>query len=180
MKINITKKQYRQLIEMCEIACNIMGSLGDQMNDEQNNYKEKYREYENIEKYLLQFAPEMESKDLVEKYEEKLILSDKYYEDEIIPITEDYEDLILHDSLANKLAWRDFLNEHSKEEIEKMAENNNGYFGVEIFDYEKRYWDEFEEHEFDRLKIVGNNVFDPPTVTQSACNRECKHNHKSQ
>lgn len=55
--------------------------------------------------------------------------------------------------LANELAWRDFKRKHSNEEITEMSKENGGYFGVPLYDYEKKYWDEFEKRGFERLEI---------------------------
>lgn len=54
------------------------------------------------------------------------------------------EEFDVHDTLSNKLAWRDFRQDHSSEEINQMKKENGGYFGVSLYDYEKKYWDEFE------------------------------------
>jgi hypothetical protein len=34
-----------------------------------------------------------------------------------------------------------------------MAKENHGYFGVALYDYEKKYWDEFEKNGFERLEV---------------------------
>jgi hypothetical protein len=60
----------------------------------------------------------------------------------------------MYDRLANKLAWRDFHENHSEEEIKKMSKENGGYFGVALYDYEKKYWDELDERGITRLKIT--------------------------
>ena len=152
MKINITKKQYRDLIEMCAIANSILGIMGDELDPEK--YKEKSDKSEELQNYLLQFAKEMDAEDIVDKFEGRYVLDDDFYEEQINSVTEDYDDHIMFSSLANRLARRDFHKDHTKEEIKKMAKENGGYFGVELHDYEKKYWDEFEEHGTDQLFIT--------------------------
>ena len=66
---------------------------------------------------------------------------------------DDYDECELLNGLANKLAWRDFRRDYSETEREEMAEKNGGYFGVPLYAYEKKYWDEFEKYEYDRLEI---------------------------
>ncbi len=151
MKINITKKQYKDLIAMCAIANSVLGIMGDELDEK--DYKAKSDKYEELEAYFLQFAKEMDANDMVDKYEGKYVLDDDFYGEKINTIIEDYDDHIMFSLLVNKLAWRDFHKDHTKEEIKKMAEENGGYFGVELHDYEKKYWDEFEENGLDRLKI---------------------------
>jgi hypothetical protein len=87
----------------------------------------------------------------------KIHLTKEQYEKIILPILDDYDEHELFNGLANKLAWRDFGREHSKSEITEMAKKNSGYFGVALYDYEKRYWDEFEKYDYDRLEVVQKN-----------------------
>src|SRR3989344_3700773 len=153
MKINITKEQYKDLITMSAIANSIVGILGDMTID--TDYKKQSNKMEKLEGYLLQFADDFGCSELAQKYGEENIFDDEMYEKTILPILDDYNEHELFDGLANKLAWRDFRNTHSEAEMKEMENKNSGYFGVELYDYEKRYWDEFEKHEFDRLEIVG-------------------------
>lgn len=150
MKINITNKQYRDLVAMSRIANDVMGILGDVIDDKP--YKEQSDRWEDLHSYLLDFAKDYDCGDLVEEWKGKIILNDKTSE-KLQEISDDYDDYILWSALANKLAWRDFRNDHSDAEMEKMAKENGGYFGVELHDYEKKYWDEFKENGFERLEI---------------------------
>jgi hypothetical protein len=61
--------------------------------------------------------------------------------------------LIWNDGIANELAWRDFRRDHTEAELKKMSKENHDYFGVELYDYEKKYWDEFEKYGYKRLEI---------------------------
>jgi hypothetical protein len=83
---------------------------------------------------------------------DRYYLQEREYESLMEFITE-YDDLSLHQHLANKLAWRDFQSAHSEKEIEEIRKNNGGYFGVDIHPFEEKYWNEFEAHEYSRLKI---------------------------
>lgn len=135
---------------MSDLAGGVLGLLGDHIEDKK--YKKISDEAEEIKDYLLSFAKDFGCGELIENWEGKIILSDKTSE-KFQEILDDYEEFILFDSLANRLAWRDFRKTYSKEEIEKMVEKNGGYFGVELHDYEKKYWDEFEKYDYDRLEI---------------------------
>ena len=152
MKINLTKEQYRNLITMSAIGNSVLGILGDALPD--TDYKKRSNTMEELESYLLQFAHDFDCEDLVQEHEGKHILDDEQYEKVFLTIMEDYDEHELFDGLAKKLAWRDFEREHSEAEREEMAKKNSGYFGVALYDYEKKYWDEFEKHEYDRLEVV--------------------------
>ncbi len=149
MKINITKKQYHQLIKGISLANATLGILGDVSRE--SDYKSQSNELNELEDYLLQFAKDF---DHVETLGESGSLDDDFYTSAIMPILDDYDEYTTQTNLANKLAWRDFRKDHSEEEMQRMSEENSGYFGVEIHDYEKKYWDEFEAHEFDRLEVL--------------------------
>ncbi|OGY31401.1 MAG: hypothetical protein A3C02_01275 [Candidatus Andersenbacteria bacterium RIFCSPHIGHO2_02_FULL_45_11] len=152
MNIELTKKQYRDLIAAVAINDGIFGILGDTLPD--TGYKKRSKETEKLESHLLQYAKDFDSSDLSEDFEGRPVLDSEVYETKIMPILDDFEEFAIHDGLANKLAWRDFKREHTKADMEKMAKKNGGYFGVVIYDYEKKYWDEFEKHEYSRLEIV--------------------------
>lgn len=153
MKIELTKKEYRELIAMSALASGMVAILGDLY--DQARYKERGVGMHAIESKLLEQATEHGSSDLVlEDSTDGTVLDDSYYETEILPILEDYSELELFDRLPNILAWRDFHAEHSADEIKQMADERRGYLGVELYPYEERYRREFEEHGFDRLGIV--------------------------
>jgi len=154
MKINITKEQYKELIKMISIANGIIGLLGDVMPE--TDYKKRSKKMTSIENYFLQFANDFGCREFVQenKNEKKIILDDGFYENNILPIMIDYEEYTVHDTLSNKLAWRDFRKKYSEKEIKEMSKENSGYFGVEIYGYEKKYWNEFDKNGFARLKIV--------------------------
>lgn len=155
MKISITKEQYKELITAVSVADAIFGVLGDMMAD--TDYKKRSSEMDKLEEYFLKYAKDFYCEELIQEEDGKKILNDEVYENSIFPIIEDYEEFVVQDRLANKLAWRDFRKEHSEKELAEMAKENRGYFGVELYDYEKKYWDEFEEYEFERLRIQDEN-----------------------
>ena len=157
MKINITNKQYEDLITALALANGMLGILGDLTTDEEGKgYKERSNRTEELESFFLQHAALSGNKKLAHEYGGKMVLDDEAYENDIFPIIEDYDEHVLYDSLSSRLAWRDFHREHTKEEIDAIGKKNGGYFGVAMYDYEKKYWDEFEKHDLNRLEIVEN------------------------
>lgn len=153
MKIDITKEQYELLVKSLSVGCAVLGILGDSMPEK--NYKKVSVEAEELQDYLLQYAKGFGCNKFIgnEKFEGKDVMSDEFYETKIMPILSDYDGCILEDSLSSKLAWRDFRKDHTEKELKKMAQQNNGYFGGVLYDYEKKYWDEIEAHGYERFVI---------------------------
>jgi len=142
MKINITKKQYQQLIKGLGISNGLLGLMGDALPD--SDYKKQSNELQDLQDYVEGFAKEFDYETATEE---------EFYPSVIMPILEDYDDYATHSKLSNDLAWRDFRQDHTEEEISAMSEKNNGYFGVVLHPYEKKYWDEFNQYNYDRLII---------------------------
>lgn len=153
MKINLTKAQYRNLILMSSLTSSIFGILKDSLDDEE--YASQSNKMNELDEYLLQFAYDFDCEELVEKYEGKNVLKDDIYEKMTMSVLEEYGECETFDTLANKLAWRDFMKDHTEEEIKKMSKKNGGYFGVALHPYEKKYWYEFEKNGFKRVRIGG-------------------------
>ncbi len=151
MKINITNKQYKNLVLAVGIANNIFGYMGDFI--EEPNYKPRAKEMESLRDYLLQFAKDFHCQDLTEVCEGEIVLKEEVYDKEITAPLDDYDEITLCNELARKLAWRDLKKDHSETEMKKMEEKNGGYFGVELHPYEEKYWNEFDEHDYNRLEI---------------------------
>lgn len=155
MRIEFTKDQYKNLIIINGISGWILGILSDAI--EGNEYKEKCSKSEELENYLLGFAKDFGCETLTEEFDGKKYLTEKTTDKYIYPVIEDYVDYEIQDGLANELAKRDFRRDHTKEEIKRMAKENSGYFGAALYDYEKKYWDEFEMNGYERLEIKNNN-----------------------
>lgn len=150
MKINITKKQYEHLLTMTEMSSTVFGLLSDFV--EEKDYKKISKEIDELQQYLVSFADEY-GVDALQYNIGLRTIDDDDIEDKVAPVMDDFEDFILHDRLPNILAWRDFHNDHTEEEIEKMSEEHGGYLDVPLYEYEKKYWDEFEKYGFDRLVV---------------------------
>lgn len=152
MKIELSKVQYRNLIITNAIGNAIFGILGDFLPD--TEYKKQSDLMDKLENHLLSYAKEFGCDDLVYNFEGQEVLDDEYYEEKIQPILTDFEETSMYDNLASELAKRDFKRNHTRREIGRMAKENDGYFGVEMYDYEKRYWNEFDKYGYGRLEVV--------------------------
>lgn len=154
MKINITNKQYKDLMIALSIANSVVGILGDMTpGKDGKRYKKQSERMEKLEKALLQCAEDFGCGDIVEDFDGENIMDEEFYENEILSVINDYDEYTLYNELSNKLAWRDFTREHTEEEMDAIAKEHHGYFGVVLYDYEKKYWDEFDTHDYDRLEI---------------------------
>jgi len=150
MTIELTKDQYKKLIALVALGTGVLGIIGDAQPDD---YKKKSGEMDEVESYLLKYAADFGCKNLASPFRGKPSLNDEFYGKKIQPTLDDFEDFVTSDGIANELAWRDFRKDHTEAEIKKMAKENHNYFGVELYDYEKKYWDEFEKNGYERLEI---------------------------
>lgn len=153
MKIQINIKQYKTIIKALETSSFIYGPMSDCVD---KKYAKNNTEIETVLEDLLLYAKDFNFEDNVEEFDNKPVLNEKYCKKILDDISE-YDDWQLCENLASKLAWRDFLNTFSKEEIEKIGSKNSGYFGVELYDFEKKYYDEFNTYEYNRMFIVKNS-----------------------
>ncbi len=152
MKINITKKQYEVLIQSLEISGCIYGPMSDFVDD---IYKKKAKEIDEMTSHLLGYAKDFDFK-FVDEYGGKLFVEDEYGEKMFDDLMK-YDEYMLHQNISNKLAWRDFCEKYGEVEIEKMKEEHGGYLGVPLYDFEKKYWDEFEKFDYNRLYIKNSS-----------------------
>lgn len=151
MKINITKKQYETLLKTIAVSQFVYGALGDFVDEK---YKKESTKLEELERHLASHAKDFGFEEITEEFEgERVIKMEGDWYHSIYEDIEEYDEYKLFQNLANKLGWRDFRRDHTKEEIDKMAEESGGYLGVPLYDYEKKYYDEFSEHDYSRLEI---------------------------
>lgn len=149
MKINITKKQYIDLITMSRVANNVIGILGDFIED--NPYKEQSNRAEALELYLLTFAKDFECDNFVEEWEGKMIMSEAISE-KFQEIIEDYNEFNFWESLATEMGKRDFIRTITNDDKEYIKEHD-GWLPDRIHDIYEIYHKEFEDHGIDRLEV---------------------------
>lgn len=149
MKINFTKKQYEHLILICELAGSTLGIVGDEVDDKK--YKKMSDEHEDFESYLLGFAKDFGLEKIVYEFDGKKALdddvSDKYFE-----IVEVYDEFIMWDELASKLARRDFYRTATKEELKECEEA--GMLNIRFGRLIDEYWKEFEKNGLGNFEII--------------------------
>jgi hypothetical protein len=145
MKINITKKEFRLLVDMLYLADWMMHSHA--VGEEQHNH-----EYEKLRKKILSHYKEMQAEDIIE-YSEKM---DDFYE------TSDYDDYVYEkfietydnenfwDELISRLAVRDVVNEIGIEQFQSMDDTARV---MKIEEVREHYSNEFQQHDLDNVTV---------------------------
>ncbi len=148
MKINISKKQYETLVKAIEVSSFIYGPMSDMVDDK---YKEDADDLDALEKYFLQFAKDFDfEKNLCKQGDQHL---DEEYDDKILEDLQLYDEQQMFENLAYELGKRDFLNTYSKEEIAKMKADHGDYLGVQMYEFERKYYDEININGYKRFYI---------------------------
>ncbi len=151
--ITLTGSEYETLLKAIVLAGSIYGITGDFCN---NTYKKNSKDLEKLEHSILKQASNFGFGELCDTDDKDLVIKmESGWYDKTMEVMSDYDDYVAEEMLSNKLAWRDFHADYSEAEIKFMlAKKKSDYFGVELYDYEKKYWDEFEKYGFERLRIV--------------------------
>ena len=149
MKINITKNQYKLLIEML-FAGNWLIN-GHRLPDK------RLDNYEQLEQYFLSFYKEVHMDDYIE-YDNKhnCYYHTRKFEDEFFSkkYVEDYDEDTFWEELISRLAMRDMVRDYGLEQINKMDDSARM---EKRFEYEEKYNREFEEHGLEKLIIHEKN-----------------------
>jgi hypothetical protein len=146
MKINLTKKEYRALIDMLQIAQWIILSYRVESSPE----TEKYR---SLEQKLLSFAEEMGLKRLIQYDEQSgTYFPSKPFQDESPAggYIEEYSEQNFWDELMDRLALRDLIMREGEEEVGRMDLEERS---EKLDDLRDKYYSEFKEHGISRLII---------------------------
>lgn len=144
MKINFTKREYKVLLEMLYLADWMLHA---------HEVGPKQDAYHDLEQKILGLAGEFGCEDLVE-YSEKLnvYFPSKEVEDSdtVQNCIEEYDEETFWDELVSRLAERDVLRKHTKEELSRMTGDDR----IMLFwKAEEFYNDEFEVNGLKRVKI---------------------------
>lgn len=147
MKINITKAQYKLLLDALHITGTVYAVLGDMVDEK---YKKRSDEIDEFEHYFLGFAKEMGVPEAVEEYDGKLSIDFEYCDSAGDDLRE-YEEYAMWENLSRTLAERDFHELVSEEEVKKMSRED---FLLKLMSFEEIYSDEFVERGLERLHIL--------------------------
>ena len=133
MHLELTKKQYRRLLDMVYIGNWVLNSTRGE---------DRFRDYDIVESLLFSKAEEEGMKSLAELYEGEIIPSRAFVDGGIHEASIEYENNIFFDILAEDLARRD---------MEDASIDQNNY--EELVNRIEAYLDEFEAHGTDRILV---------------------------
>jgi len=149
MKINLTKEQYWNLMRAVYMADWMANAICESDMKQDDKIKE-------IRDYVFSFAKEMGFEDYAE-YDEEL---GKYYatfdmddDPATRQLIERYDEHSAWDEISSWLGERDFHRKYSREEIEKMTDEERFTKQMEC---EAVWGEEFEKNGIDRLKVDKN------------------------
>ena len=119
MHIELTKKEFRRLLDMVYIGNWILNSTrGD----------DRFEDYDNIESKLFALCREQGMQTLVEKWEGDDVPSRAFSEGGIHEAIMDYEDTVFYEILAEELARRDLdYQPVSKENYDELVARMDDY-----------------------------------------------------
>ena len=133
MKIELTKKQYRRLLDLVYIGNWVLNSTrGD----------DRFADYDQVESLLFSKAAEEGMPSLSQVYQGEVIPSRAFVDGGIHEAIMEYENNIFFDILAEDLARRD---------MEDASIDQNNY--EELVNRIEAYLDEFEAHGTDRILV---------------------------
>lgn len=138
MKLELTRKQYRRLLDMVYIGNWILNSTRGE---------DRITDYDKVESLLFSKAAEEGMGVLAEVYDGEVIPSRAFAEGGIHEAIMDYEDNIFFDILAEDLARRD---------MEDVPIDDNNY--EELSSRIDAYIAEFEEHGTDNITVDSDMV----------------------
>jgi len=133
MKLELTTKQYRRLLDMAYIGNWVLNSTrGD----------DRFRDYDEVESILFEQAAAEGMAVLAEVWEEEVVPSRAFVEGGIHEAIIEYENNVFFDILAEDLARRDM-------EQENVDQNDT----TELLNRMEEYMTEFELHGTDNISL---------------------------
>ncbi|ADL53317.1 hypothetical protein [Clostridium cellulovorans] len=152
MKINITKNQYRKLIDVIYV--------GNMMINGIRNADKQIKEYEDLEQYIYSFAKDFGFEDLIQ-YENLLeeYIPTREFEDSVVEeYLEVYNDYIFWEELQMRLSKRDAILETNTGWVKN---DDSGELSEEQFrrllhrqvEIEEKYEDEFCQNGLDNITV---------------------------
>lgn len=133
MQINLTRKEFRKLLDLVYIGNWILNSTrGD----------DRFQDYDDIESKLFALCREHKMDVLVQDWDGTSIPSKAYAEGGIHEAIACYEDAVFYEILAEELSRRDM-------DYPQITDDNY----EEIMDRMARYMDEFQLSGVDRLRL---------------------------
>jgi hypothetical protein len=145
MKLELTNKQYRDLIELLFFGNWIAngtrtGAEGD----------ERLEQYEEIQDYILSQAKHFQAEDVV-RAKGNDFYTTMDFEESLMPIVEEYDEYTFWEQISIQLAKRDLFREIGP--VRQLKEEHR----ERMFEIENQYEIEFEKNGLKNLEIVKKN-----------------------
>ena len=143
MKINFTKKEYRLLLDMVEMADWVLNAHKTASSDEIKKYSDLYQK-------ILSYAKDMGFENLIvyEKDLDRYLATAEYEESAHMRYIEEFEDDVFWDALPLRLAERDLIKEVGEKKYEEMEFVERASKLVEL---ESHYYKELEDNGIDNF-----------------------------
>ena len=145
MKINFTKKEYRLLLDMVEMADWVLNAHKTASSDEIKKYSGLYQK-------ILSYAKDMGFENLIvyEKDLDRYLATAEYEESAHMRYIEEFEDDVFWDALPLRLAERDLIKEVGEKKYEEMEFVERASKLVEL---ESHYYKELEDNGIDNFRF---------------------------
>ena len=156
MKMDFTKNEYRQLLDMVEIAQWVLNSHRTDPSDEIKEYSEVYQK-------ILSYAKDLGFENLI-TYDKDLggyFATAEYEECEHMRYIEEFEDDVFWEALPHRLAVRDLVEQVGEEGYAEMEFEERMSKLVEL---EAFYYEELEDNGIDNLRFENLTKSDMPEL----------------
>lgn len=144
--VELTKKQYEILMNALQIAGSVYGVMGDMVD---TKYKKQSNKLDELESHLLENAEELGLGAIIDIFQGKKVVEQKYLEKAIDDLFE-YDEYVFWDTLPRELAERDLARSLGEEAVKAM--DTLTYIHAE-YPIEDKYRNEFEKHGLERVEI---------------------------
>jgi hypothetical protein len=146
MKINYTKKEYRLLLDMVEIAEWVLNAHKTASSDE-------IKKYSNLYQKILSYAKDMGFENLIvyDKDLDGYYATAEYEESEHMRYIEEFEDDVFWDALPNRLAVRDLVKQVGEKKYTEMEFEERA---KKLLELESIYYTELAENGIDNLQFA--------------------------
>jgi hypothetical protein len=149
ISIELTKEQFLALLKAVYLGNWVANANRDGSAEDPHK-----KEYEDIEDYIFSAAKKFGFGEYVdgENADEGKFFPTRQFEEEtdVHELHEDYDEETFWDELIDRLGDRDFFRNYSKDEIQKMTQEERF---EKLYEFIDKWADEVNEHGIERLKV---------------------------
>lgn len=145
MQIELTEEQYKEMAELVVLGYWVRGHVAE-IRDEQDKGR-----WKNAQNRILFAAMNNDIGGVAELFHGYIMPADEL-SSRVEEMMEEYDDDEFWHELEVRLGQRDFYRDVSTEELKKINEDN-GWLPDKVHDYYRKYEEEFDKYDIDRLEI---------------------------